>query len=468
MWPNSTEVRRPVGAMVTAATIVLVIVASETLFAQGHGRPNGHSSHGFRSGSSPRLHSSSGSSHFGNAPSGGFSGGHFSGGHYSSDNRGRSVIGIQRGSIHNDWSGSTHRYSTAPNFSFSPGYSFAPSYSTISPSFSHPSVSYQPYPSSGYSVSVRSGTSSARFQLVTGGYVNPAYTGFYLSSPWLLTVGLGGHGFPCRSTYLPPVYLDPYFSYGLYGPYVTGCGMLPSFYGYSLYTSTIPQSSAAYYVMDSSTSLPLLANSNRRSGGTPVNARLPEVPSAPRIVANSDVVRLNDAPAASPLPAAGNETLILEEFPATPVDDRVGSVADRIQSLRNQSTGDDCFRRADYASAEVFYRAAIEDSPDRRAPWLRLAFVSLAQQEFDQAASSLKTGLMMKDDPTSAWVPAQTLYGADADAMTTEHANQLWDWTSQKPLSMDRLLLTAAFQTLRGHDSTAQELLELIRQSENL
>ncbi len=77
-------------------------------------------------------------------------------------------------------------------------------------------------------------------------------------------------------------------------------------------------------------------------------------------------------------------------FTATAVEQKQASLAEKIQSLRYQASGDDAFRKGEYASADVFYHAAIEAAPTRRAPWLRLSIVQVAEGDFAEAAASLK------------------------------------------------------------------------------
>ncbi len=142
-----------------------------------------------------------------------------------------------------------------------------------------------------------------------------------------------------------------------------------------------------------------------------------------------------------------------EQIPSTEV-----AAVDRIRSLRYQTTGDNSFVRADYADAAAFYETAAETAPMRQAPWLRLTWANITQRHFADAAKNLKKALLLKDDPTKAWVTGRELYGKHFDLNSVEHDEELWRWLEQRPNSTDRLLLTAAFQKLRGRNSVAKEL----------
>lgn len=148
------------------------------------------------------------------------------------------------------------------------------------------------------------------------------------------------------------------------------------------------------------------------------------------------------------------------EFAATPVVDKEVSAAIRIQSIRYQSSGDDAFRRGEYASAEVFYRSAAETAPVRRAPWLRLAWSQVAQQRYDEATRNIKRGFLTPDDASSSWIDGMSLYGKTFDVQVPQHSDALWQWLHQRAGSADRLLLVSAFEQLRGYGGTARELLD--------
>ena len=166
-------------------------------------------------------------------------------------------------------------------------------------------------------------------------------------------------------------------------------------------------------------------------------------------------------------PADGSlaEPPVINEFPAQPRMQKSVSVSDRIQSLRYQATGDASFRQGDYASAEVYYRTAMQTAPNRKAPYLRMAIVLISRQQFGKAASHLKTGLLIQDDPTRTWITAEELYGREAVFVTQQHAEPLWKWIEQKPLSGDRLLLGGVFQQLRGQSDTAEGFLQFALQN---
>ncbi|MEQ9406105.1 MAG: tetratricopeptide repeat protein [Fuerstiella sp.] len=164
----------------------------------------------------------------------------------------------------------------------------------------------------------------------------------------------------------------------------------------------------------------------------------------------------NGEPLSHVLPV--DEQPVLNEFPSNPVGARNTGAAERIRSLRYQASGDDAFRQADYATAEAFYQTAAKTAPERRAPWLRLAWVQISQQRFPEAASNLKRGLQLPQDATTSWPAAKELYGHRTNSVALLQNDELWKWLEQRPRSTDRLLLTAAFQKLLGKHSLASEL----------
>ena len=132
----------------------------------------------------------------------------------------------------------------------------------------------------------------------------------------------------------------------------------------------------------------------------------------------------------------------------------------RLQSLRYQTSADDFFRQREYSQAEALYRTAADTAPDRRAPWFRLAWVRVAQQNFPDAVRALRQGLILKDDPTSAWITGKELYGANLPSEFAVQNDRLWNWLMEKPQSTDRLLLVSAFQQLKGYTGVSRELLQ--------
>ncbi|MFM7832008.1 MAG: hypothetical protein ACKPJD_09475, partial [Planctomycetaceae bacterium] len=69
--------------------------------------------------------------------------------------------------------------------------------------------------------------------------------------------------------------------------------------------------------------------------------------------------------------AAARKLPTPEEFPAANAAQRQVTAAERIDSLRLISQGDDAFRRADYATAATSYHSALRLTPDQPAVWLR-------------------------------------------------------------------------------------------------
>jgi len=167
-----------------------------------------------------------------------------------------------------------------------------------------------------------------------------------------------------------------------------------------------------------------------------------------------------DAPA-EPMP--NFDAPLLNEFDSGEPKAKVSGLAEKINSLRYQSVGDEAFRKEDYAAAAVAYLSGLELAPDRRSLWIRMALAQIALENFGDAVRHLKTGLMTPADATRAWVTADELYGQRVAERTRTHGVKLWNWLAEKPLSSDRLLLAGTFQKLRGFDSAADELLEMAR-----
>ncbi|MEJ7589933.1 MAG: hypothetical protein WKF77_00125 [Planctomycetaceae bacterium] len=166
-------------------------------------------------------------------------------------------------------------------------------------------------------------------------------------------------------------------------------------------------------------------------------------------------------PDAPQLPIPTDGVPVLNEFNAVPREQRISSLAEKIHSLRYQASGDDAFHKSDYATADVLYTTAIKTAPDRRAPYLRVSMVRIALGDYPSAASYLKAGLRMENDPSRPWCTAEELYGQKVAERARSHGGPLWNWLAERPLSADRLLLAGTFQKLRGYNKTADEMLAL-------
>lgn len=161
------------------------------------------------------------------------------------------------------------------------------------------------------------------------------------------------------------------------------------------------------------------------------------------------------------LPVQPDREPILNEFNAVPREQRISSLAEKIQSLRYQSSGDDAFHKSDYATADVFYATAFKTAPDRRAPYLRMAMTRIALGDFPSATSYLKSGLAMESDASRPWFTAEELYGSKVAERSRTHGGPLWNWLAERPMSADRLLLAGTFQKLRGYNDTADQMLAM-------
>lgn len=357
--------------------------------------------------------------------------------------------------------------------SFNPG-GFNPSYGSGSignGSFGQPGFypRFGVSPHFGSSATYNSSRLSSRSTVVLPNYIGTSAVGMYgfpLFPGWY-----GGRSIGV----LPPLTTDPctgqlvpfYGWYGLPGYGSSLCGN--SYYASSLYVSGLPYFGGINSSYTSAVLAPAVLNVN-----------LSMQPAAPMGVAyNLTDPRLIDLIAPAPdaqIPvqnaAANNlqpgdfdappsEIPLLNEFQAFPLVDSVSTLADKINSLRFQSTGDGAFRNENYEAAEAAYRAGIESAPDRRSLWFRMAFLMIAREDFPGAVQFLKTGLMMREDPTRSWVSAEELYGRRAADRTQKHAGKLWNWLAAQPLSSDRLLLAGTFQKFRGFGADAGELLDM-------
>ncbi len=341
------------------------------------------------------------------------------------------------------------------------------------------------YPASGH-------LPAAGFPLTTGyPFFVPGAT-FPISGGYPLVPGYAGWGPPLvappvyvrnrdGAVYIPPTLgnyglwydslygcVGPLPTYGFASPVWPGFGIVPSAMSFSAgywnpgYTPFHFRSSASYSVVSpgsmrwsemaiAPTQLPIFPDDGH---GLPPGMKVTPVPEIPfdHEPQLPDDGGLPELPAGEPL---------LNEFPPLPREERVTTAAERLQSLRHQSSGDDSFRRRDYSSAEVFYGTAISSAPDRRAPWIRMAMLKIARSEFDMAARHLKTGLLLPAEKTRGWMQGTELLGANAADELTAQSVPLWDWVTASPLSSDRLLLAGAFQRFRGFDATGNELLAM-------
>lgn len=271
-----------------------------------------------------------------------------------------------------------------------------------------------------------------------------SYSGYYRSVDYGINHGIG-YGYPFLGypgiIYTTPVF--PGYGYGNVG-----------FNGVITPPLVIPYGGLTGSFLPSVSTLSV-------GGVAPVVTAPPPLFSAP---APADVAA---APAASePVDSVASQkipadrTPIADEFAARALDRGVVTdPADRVQSLRYQSSGDQKFRQQDYAGAIALYEQSQKQSPLRQSAWIRLTWAQLANSQFDEATISLKTAFSLKVDP-NAWILGRDLYGPAYGRETAAHSDQLWDWLQARPNSTDRQLLVAAFQLLRGYNGMANELFQ--------
>ena len=299
------------------------------------------------------------------------------------------------------------------------------------------------------------------------GYISPVIwsTPFYSYSPSVFGYGTGvfSPNFPSGNYIsngyigvVPGGFYAPYCQTGW--PYITGLSpyspaaiIAPSILNLNVNMRPVFRSTASYSLTDPRL-IDLLAPAPNPGGIA--------APPAPQFQDQNQAPLLADEPA---LHVPKDSVPVLNEFEAVPRDQMVSALAEKIQSLRYQSSGDDAFQKADYATADVFYATAIKTAPDRRAPYLRMAIVRIALRDFPQAARYLKTGLAMESDASRPWVTGEELYGSKVAERARSHGGPLWNWLAERPLSADRLLLAGTFQKLRGFDKTADQMLGLAR-----
>jgi len=335
---------------------------------------------------------------------------YYSAGRYSANRYGRLTEGVSRGGLgtRNYWQsfqGSRPSVIVAPTWGFSPhGYSYFNPYS-----------SYAGYHSSSLSV-----------------FTTPIVTPYNAHTVPIITSPCWYSGYGCANFFATPF---------CFSPVGAACGYLP---GYSMIGVSI----------GSGYSPPVYGS----SGYFPSSA----VTSSSVIAESIEPITLSEPDPV--IPDLDGHQAFTGEFAPVDVQDKKSSLPDKIHSLRYQASGDDAFRNHDFASAEVFYQTAIQTSPERPASYLRMAFVHLAQGEYAEAASWLKTGLDLPSDRTQSWVSWQQLYGGEGSAIARDHSELLWQWVADRPLSTDRLLVAAAFQKLRGYHGTGDEILQLLKQ----
>jgi len=276
----------------------------------------------------------------------------------------------------------------------------------------------------------------------SGNYISNGYIGFVPSGVY----NVGGYsGWPYATC------LNPYFG---------GVAIAPTVLMLNIDVNMQPvmQSATSYSLIDPRM-IDILAPAVDANVLNPNEVEAPPIPQPPE---PGNQPFLPDAPQL-PIPTDG--VPVLNEFNALPREQKISSLAEKIQSLRYQASGDDAFHKSDYATADVFYATAIRTAPDRRAPYLRMAIVRIALTDFSNAASYLKTGLTMESDASRPWCTVEELYGQKAIERARLHGGPLWNWLAERPLSADRLLLAGTFQKLRGYNKTADEMLALASHS---
>ena len=107
---------------------------------------------------------------------------------------------------------------------------------------------------------------------------------------------------------------------------------------------------------------------------------------------------------------------------AAAAENRDVTTIDRIESQRLQTHGDKALRKANLELARTFYQAAVRIAPDRQTPWVRIAWVHVAQRDFSKAAAALKRALLIHSQSGAGWVNADELLN-----YSPEHQSWLTD-----------------------------------------
>jgi hypothetical protein len=315
-----------------------------------------------------------------------------------------------------------------------------------------------------------------------GGYPLPAPPAYIRNNDGALFVS---PGFVTPYGVGPGIYgPGPWYGdgYGGYGPALVPVpGLVPSFMSFSFSSSGYGiqsryGSSARYSVVPkvSSGIQPGLIPPGMKISPLPGNDAgfSPElgnpVPPIPDPIGNGRIEdgRVRDpAEDVVPAPADPSAPPIVDEFSTLPRSEKRATLEEKLQSIRSQANGDEAFRNERFDEAASFYESAIRSAPDRRAPYLRMAFTRISQAEFGEAASCLKTGLSLKSDSSRTWISAVELFGTTLPERIRSDSRGLWDWVAEKPRSTDRLMLMAAFQKWRGMNRTADDLLNVVDSS---
>jgi tetratricopeptide (TPR) repeat protein len=159
---------------------------------------------------------------------------------------------------------------------------------------------------------------------------------------------------------------------------------------------------------------------------------------------------------------ASRNAALVDEFVATPVsEDAEPEELRSLESLRLQARGDKALQTNDLELARTLYQAAIAADPTQNGVWHRMAIVQLYQHDFDAAASSLKRVVTADVRRATEFIDLATLLGTDRDSARWAADQSAWAWLMERPASVDRLHLVAAWQRFTGQQERAYELVEL-------
>ncbi len=159
--------------------------------------------------------------------------------------------------------------------------------------------------------------------------------------------------------------------------------------------------------------------------------------------------------------ATRNDAVVDEFVAAAVTADAEPEELRSIESLRLQTKGDKALQAADLELARTFYQSAIAADPTRKGVWYRMALVQLYQHDFDAAASSLKRVVTTVAASATEFIDLVTLLGRENDSAQWAADQSIWNWLMDRPASVDRLHLVAAWQGFLGNQQRAQELVEL-------
>ncbi len=161
---------------------------------------------------------------------------------------------------------------------------------------------------------------------------------------------------------------------------------------------------------------------------------------------------LDDAGLGQPIkvrPTARRDPSLLE--PSTP--------GAQLRSARMQGIGDRFLRDRDFTAAEKSYRSAIESAPDRPEPYVRLALVKVARDDYRGAVAALREAITVDPRFPERAESLDLILGPEQHGTKVQLKQKVADWTKVNVRDADRLFLLAVLMFLDG-DNRCHTLLD--------